>query len=585
MEIKKTLDELQKKFISNPESLQPLIDKAPYAVFIVDKNKNILFFNKKAEEITGYNKNEALNDLCIISRHCTTCDNECAMFDNFTTKDRCIKEVSFLRKNNQEIIIEKSSYPILNPYGEPIAAIEFFIDKTEEIKTKRELNDTIQKLDTSNYFNNLLSNLVIEGIIKIENDNTISLYSQKAENLIGLNKEAVEGKKASKVFEGENWNKISEVIASNMNNYKAELEFINLTINNRDLEFAIVPIRNKANNYESTIIFIKLSVKKMNIKHLNNNIKVEYYDMLSRSVKMKKIFNLIENLKNSSINVLIEGKSGTGKELIAKALFETNQNHNKVFQTINCATLSPDLLESELFGHKKGSFTGAIADKEGKFKLADGGTIFLDEIGEIPMNLQAKLLRVLQFKEFDPVGSTKSIKIDVRIIAATNRNLQEAIIEGKFREDLYYRLKVVPIYLPNLNERKEDVPILIDFFINKLNKEHNMQRDVSENAKIFLMNYDWPGNIRELENLISYLFVVTNKEVIEIDDLPDYLINLSRELTYKNHNYKSEKDIILEHLEIFDFNQNKTAQSLGIHRTTLWRKMKRYGIDPYKYEN
>ncbi len=581
MNIDKTLDELQKKFISNPESLQPLIDKAPYAVFIVDKNKNILFFNKKAEEITGYNKKEAINNLCIISRHCTTCGNECAMFDSFTTKDKCIKEVGFLRKNNKEIVIEKSSYPILNPYGEPIAAIEFFIDKTVQINTQKKMESIMQKLDSTNYFNNLLSNLVIEGIIKIEKNNVISLYSKKAETLIGLNKDLVEGKEANKVFKEENWNNILNIINSH-NNSSSELNFINLTINNRDLDFAIVPLKDKDNNYESTIIFVKLSLKKMSIDNLTDNSKVKYYDMISKSIKMKKIFNLIENLKNSSVNVLIEGKSGTGKELIAKALFETNQNHNKVFQTINCATLSPDLLESELFGHQKGSFTGAIADKEGKFKLADGGTIFLDEIGEIPMNLQAKLLRVLQFKEFDPVGSTKSIKINVRIIAATNRNLQEAILEGRFREDLYYRLKVVPIYLPNLNERKEDIPILIDFFINKLNKEHASNRKVSENAKIFLMNYDWPGNIRELENLISYLFVVTNKEIIDINDLPDYLINLSKELTYKTNYHKSEKDIILEHLEMFEYNQNKTAQSLGIHRTTLWRKMKRYGIEPYK---
>lgn len=581
MNIDKTLDELQKKFISNPESLQPLIDKAPYAVFIVDKNKNILFFNKKAEEITGYKKKEAINESCIIRHHCTTCDNECAMFDNFTAKDKCVKELVFLRKDNREIIIEKSSYPILNPYGEPIAAIEFFIDKTIQINTQKKLDSITQKLDSTNYFNSLLSDLVMEGIIKIEKNNIISLYSKKAENLIGLNKELVEGKEANKVFKEENWNNILDIINSH-DNSSNELKFISLTLNKRDLEFTIIPLKDKHNNYESTIIFVKLSLKKMSIDNLTNNLKVKYYDMISKSIKMKKIFNLIENLKNSSVNVLIEGKSGTGKELIAKSLFETNQSHNKVFQTINCATLSPDLLESELFGHKKGAFTGAIADKDGKFKLADGGTIFLDEIGEIPMNLQAKLLRVLQFKEFDPVGSTKSIKINVRIIAATNRNLQEAILEKRFREDLYYRLKVVPIYLPTLNERKEDIPILIDFFINKLNKEHAANKEVSENAKIFLMNYDWPGNIRELENLISYLFVVTNKEIIDIDDLPDYLINLSKELTYKTNYHKSEKDIILEHLEMFEYNQNKTAQSLGIHRTTLWRKMKRYDIEAYK---
>ena len=582
MEIKNIFWEMQKKFTTNPELLQPLIDKAPYAVFIVDKGKKILFFNKQAEDITGYKKKEVINQECIISKHCTNCFDGCAMFDEFAESGRCIREVIFLKKDGKEVIFEKNSYPILNPYGEPIAAIEFFIDKTEEVKTQKKLDDTLQKLDTTNYFNSLLSNLVTEGVIKINRNNIVSLFSKKAEILTGFEADKIEGKQAYNIFEEDNWKIIKKIIDGYLENTSNETTFIELTLNNRNLEFAIIPLRNSLNNYESAVIFIKLALRKINIENLSNNVKINYKNMISKSPKMKKIFNLIENLRNSNVNILIEGRSGTGKELIAKALFETNQNYNKVFQTINCAALSPDLLESELFGHKKGSFTGAFTDKDGKFKLADKGTIFLDEIGEMPMNLQAKLLRVLQFKEFDPVGGNKAIKVDVRIVAATNRNLLEAIKEGRFREDLYYRLKVVPIYLPNLNERKEDIPTLIEHFIEKLNKEQSSNREMSENAKIFLMNYDWPGNIRELENLISYLFVVTYKNIIDIEDLPDYLVNLSKELTYKANGYKTEKEIILDLLEKFNHNQNKTAKTLGIHRTTLWRKMKKYNIDIHK---
>ncbi|RMG67683.1 MAG: sigma-54-dependent Fis family transcriptional regulator [Calditrichaeota bacterium] len=311
-------------------------------------------------------------------------------------------------------------------------------------------------------------------------------------------------------------------------------------------------------------------------------------NIVGKNKKMQELFNLIQDVARTSSTVLIRGESGTGKELIANAIHFNSDRVNKPFIKINCGVLAENLLESELFGHEKGAFTGAIKSKPGRFELADGGTIFLDEIGDISPNMQLKLLRVLQEGEFERVGGTETKKVDVRIIAATNRNLEEAMKEGAFRQDLYYRLNVIPIEVPPLRERKDDIPLLIEHFLNKFNQAFNKNiQGVDEEAMRCLQTYHWPGNIRELENLLERAVVLNKTGLLTVKDFPPYVVNaepensipvnLDRPLTELVDEY--EKQIILVALRENNFNKLRTAEKLGIHRSTFMSKLKKYGIN------
>ena len=550
----KLIELLRKTFLKNPSYLNILLDKSPYGILIVDNNKKILYFNQKAEELTGYNQKLVIGNRCLMLDICTSCQNRCSLFD-ITEENACRKNLELLKKDGNAILIEKNIYPILNQYAQQIGAIEFFIDKTFHDNEKIKIQELKKTLSMITIFNKeLLENSTL-GIIKLDQFRKITFANKKASYILGV--------KIEDLLKGDIYSLDKQFLKHIFESVNKKIRF---KFKDKNLELTSI-----INNNEE-ILFFKFQSIIENLEH-------SYCNMISNSSKMKKIFNLIENLKDSSVNVLIEGDSGTGKELIAKALYTTNNKYNNTFQTINCATLSSELLESELFGHVKGAFTGAISDKDGKFKLANGGTIFLDEIGELPLNLQAKLLRVLQFKEFDPVGGVNTIKVDVRIIAATNKNLQVAIDNKTFRKDLYYRLKVVPIYLPSLKNRKEDISLLINYFIN--NSPDNRKLVIVPDALNILTEYHWPGNIRELENLISYLFAVTNKEVIEVDDLPTYItqLNITKKQQSKTEAFiHSEKERIIEVLSRNNFNQNKTAEELNMHRTTLWRKIKKYNI-------
>ena len=293
---------------------------------------------------------------------------------------------------------------------------------------------------------------------------------------------------------------------------------------------------------------------------------------------MQEIYQLIEDITDSDSTVLIEGESGTGKELIANAIHYHSKRKNNPFIKISCSSFSETLLESELFGHVRGAFTGAVKEKPGRFELADKGTIFLDEIGEASPNVQVKLLRVLQERKFERVGGTETITVDIRVIAATNRELKNEIEIGKFREDLYYRLSVIPIALPLLRKRKEDIPLLIDHFISKYNiiMSKNI-KGISGSTLDLLEMYDYPGNIRELENAIEYAFNRCKGKIIKPDMLP---VNIRRAVVTdpKEFGNDSEKTKILNALDICKWNNIKAAKLLNMSRTTLWRKMKKYNI-------
>lgn len=305
---------------------------------------------------------------------------------------------------------------------------------------------------------------------------------------------------------------------------------------------------------------------------------------------MDEVFSLIESVASTDATVLIRGESGVGKELVADALHYNSNRKSKPFIKVNCAALPESLIESELFGHEKGSFTGASAQRIGRFEAANGGTIFLDEFGDIPANIQVKLLRVLQEREIERIGSTMPIKVDVRIICATNRNLEKLIEEGTFREDLYYRINVFPIHIPPLRERINDIPVLANFFIDKYNKKHGKEiKRITTMAIDTLMIYHWPGNIRELENCIERACILSTDHVIRTNNLPPTLQTASTTKTGQSGTLdiilgKMEKQIIIDALIVTKGNCAKAAENLGITERMMSLRIRKFGIDPKQYK-
>ncbi|MCK4593707.1 sigma-54-dependent Fis family transcriptional regulator [bacterium] len=299
---------------------------------------------------------------------------------------------------------------------------------------------------------------------------------------------------------------------------------------------------------------------------------------------LAEVFDIIRKVADTRTTVLLRGETGTGKGMIARAIYSAGSRHHRRFVTVNCSNIPPDLLESELFGHSKGAFTGATANKIGKFKLAHGGTIFLDEVGDLPLGLQTKLLRVLQDQEFEPLGSNRTEKVDVRVIAATSRNLEAAISEERFREDLYYRLNVVSLELPPLRERREDLPELVDHFLKKYSVETNKHMlRVGPEALEIIGNYDWPGNIRELENAVERAVVLGEGDVLQAEMLPGhvlggrgYTVPEGATLTEAQRSFK--RCFIAKALASYEGNQTRTAEALGIQRSYLNRLIKQLDI-------
>lgn len=324
--------------------------------------------------------------------------------------------------------------------------------------------------------------------------------------------------------------------------------------------------------------------------------KYQFDNIIGQSEEIRRVLEMVERVADSDSTVLVTGESGTGKELIAKAIHYNSPRANKPFIPINCGAIPAELLESELFGHVKGAFTGAIANRAGRFELASGGTIFLDEIGELSLSLQVKLLRILQERRFEPVGSAKTQVADVRVIAATNIDLEKAVAKGEFREDLFYRLNVIPIRIPALKQRRSDIPLLLHHFIHHFNsgKGRSLQ-GIAPDALDALMSYSWPGNIRELENLVERLAILKGSGMIEVSDLPEHYRAKATsfvpssvdqiDIPEAGMDFNSAVDayenaLILQALEKTGWNRNQAAVLLRLNRTTLVEKIKKKGLRP-----
>lgn len=355
-------------------------------------------------------------------------------------------------------------------------------------------------------------------------------------------------------------------------------------------------------------IYHQLSVERKSLLEENTQLrkelteKYQFSNIIGKNGKMIDVFELIKMVADSNSSILLHGESGTGKELVARSIHYNSSRRDKPFVSINCAAIPENLLESELFGYKKGAFTGANSDKKGKFQLANEGTLFLDEIGDMPLYLQAKLLRAIQEREIEPIGSESKIKVDIRIVSATNKDLTKEIKDGNFRKDLYYRLNVIEISIPPLRERKDDIPLLVTHFIQKYNERNGRNIDrISPEAIRVLQSYNWPGNVRELENIIERSVLLARTNVIETTTLPSFMVSKDNihvtdigigkwiESHVKNHSLenevhshvigKIEKELITQALIYNKRNKVKTAEFLGINRNTLRAKMTDYGIN------
>jgi PAS domain S-box-containing protein len=426
-----------------------------------------------------------------------------------------------------------------------------------------------------------------EGLFTVDQYFRINSFNKAAEKIMGISREQVIGDFCKNIFKTNRCFgdcPIGKVLETGEFVSDLESEF-------EDSNEGKIPVRLNASvlkNEQGNPIGGVVSFRDMSyLEKIHNDLHIasQFHGIVGRHKSMLEIFNLIEEISDSESSVLITGESGTGKEMIADAIQKSSRVSKGPYIKVNCSVFPPNLLASELFGHVKGSFTDAYKDRIGRFEMADKGTIFLDEIAEMSLQMQVQILRVLQEGTFERIGESKTRRVKVRVIAATNKDLRKEMKEGRFREDLYYRLNVIPIHIPPLRERRCDIAHLAQHFINKysLISMKNI-KEADDDAIDILLSYDWPGNVRELENTIEYAFARTKDTVIHASKLPP-TVRLNRECSERvSHKMKAAKeDDEFERLKVllesYQWNRSKVAKKLGIGRTTLWRKMKKLGLE------
>ncbi len=435
----------------------------------------------------------------------------------------------------------------------------------------------------NDYFSfDFVINSITDGVFAVDRQLNITNFNAAAQSITGFKRDEALGKKCFDVLQGSHCTGGNCLL--NLAVCKGETGYAtDIVINSRrgkliPVEISVRPLfSDKGDIVGAMEMFSDQSKTLYQQERLIES--YSFQNIIGKNKKMQEIYDMIGAVAPYRTSVLVMGESGTGKELVAKALHSLSDRRHKPFVKVNCAALSPTLLESEFFGHERGAFTGAAVTHKGRFEVAEKGTIFLDEIAEIPLPLQAKLLRVLQEGEFQRVGGKKTLKHDVRVVAATNKNLLDEVNEGRFRQDLYYRLNVFPITVPPLRERTEDIPLLIEYFIKKFNSYFmKSKKGTSHEALKFLLHYSFPGNVRELENAIEYAFIKGKGEFIVFDDLPPNMVWPS----IKSSCFTKLEDIERYHIQKVlsqaEGNRQETAKLLGITRKTLYNKIKKYNL-------
>jgi PAS domain S-box-containing protein len=565
----KRVDELVHQSILNWEDT---FDNITDMITIHDNDFNIIYANRAAEKILNLPFMKDVKSKCYKFYHGKEAPPEgcpsCACL-------RTGKPDSFeIFEPHLDRFIEIRAMPQFDSNKKLIGLIHIVRDITERKKMEEEIQKYRANLEA--IFRN-----INDAIISVDNSLTVLEVNRAAEDICGFSRDII-----GKNFRALSFGYSAECIKvlEDVLEKREPVEVYRLECRAKGCEGKVVslaasPLLNDQGVFEGAVLVVKdetrLAVLEEDLKE-----RQQLHNIIGTSEKMQGIFSLIETLADVETTVLITGESGTGKEMVTEALHYKGSRRGKPLVKVNCSALSENLLESELFGHVKGAFTGAIKDKAGRFEKAEGGTIFLDEIADISPGIQAKLLRVLQEKEFERVGDSTPVKADVRLIAATNQDLYKKVKDGSFREDLFFRLKVMVLNLPPLRERKEDIPLLVGHFIKKFNKKFSRDiRAVSENVERIFMVYPWPGNVRELEHALEHAFILCHQPVISIEHLPDDLKN------YKSSGAASLKEseanapeLVFQALQKTDWNKAKAARMLGISRRTIYRKIEEFNI-------
>jgi PAS domain S-box-containing protein len=565
--------------------ISQLLENLGIGVFTVDIERRITSFNETVQRLTGLKEEEVIGKKCYEVFFSDLCHGQCMYSEAVKASGKPLAfDMEIQDETGGRRHITKIVSPLLSDDGEVTGCIEIFQDSSvySELLDRIRYDEHRLKL--------ILDNLDI-GVFTVNRGGHITSFNSMAETITGYHRQEIVGQHHAKLTgcdrPGETCS-LAESITTGKTLANLHRRLFTKDGRNLPIRANFMALRNEAGNTIGGLeTFQDLSL----IQQLNRAIsnKYTFADMIGKDGVMQHLFEILPIVADSEANVLVEGPTGTGKDLVAKIIHNASRRKDKPFVKVNCAALPDNLLESEMFGYVKGAFTGADRDKPGRFQEADGGSIFLDEIGDLPLTLQAKLLRVLEDKEFYPLGGRELCRVDVRIIAATNQVLEDLVREKRFREDLFYRLNVMQLELPPLKERRGDIPLLISSFLNQYNitKGSPVSR-IAEDAMDILLNYHYPGNIRELENIIEHACVLCQGELIERRHLPMYIQEITghigedtvsrAEVTAMRD--RGERELIVEVLEKHRWHRQKAAQALGMDRTTLWRKMKKYNISP-----
>jgi PAS domain S-box-containing protein len=566
------------------KQLGGILDCLSMGCIMLSLDRRILGINRSAEQLTDRKAADVIGKFCYAVFRDYLCGGSCRYMNGLQTPGggfEVCAQIEITDHTSDGHSITKIEAPITGPDQRPVGCLQVFQDQTVFKALIRRIRYDDLRLKI------ILDNLDI-GVLTVDRGGHITFFNTMAEKITGYSRKRLLGTPCSAVFGRDLCRAMRTIPAGDSGPSGLETRIVTRQGQSLPVRVNCMSLKNeKGITVGGLSTLTDLSLK----YQFNSAIQERYtfFDMVGKDPVMQKIFEIVPVIAASEATILIEGPTGTGKDLLAKIIHNAGPRASKPLVKVNCAALPDTLLESEFFGYVKGAFTGADQNKPGRFQEADGGTIFLDEIGDLPLSLQAKLLRVLEDKEFYPLGSRRTTKVDVRIISASNLGLEKLVHENRFRKDLFYRLNVMRLDLPPLKDRQGDLPLLIAHVLKRLCATRNTQVErIAQRAMEVLLNHDYPGNIRELENILEHALIVCQGKVVERRHLPGFLLKNGRGAppqsppggqTPPAGGEHPERDRILQLLRDHDGNRSKTARALKINRTTLWRKMKRYGID------